>query len=246
MVRERQQLDDKLHEQKALSSGEERRMIELDEAVEALDGAVEYKNDLILGKQVAMLLLIQLPISDLQVSYDSTYHGDDVLMKRLVKLGLPETRAMLHRSGSSSMAPLNSSRYFVRVLDLRMEGRRMEVHLEEVEEQYTELGRYTRDLAHSLQRTRLEGERKLVQQQRDLQGRINMLVAQVHQQEGRGPEPGARSRKELEKEVAHYKRLCKELQQGEEEEASRPASVVSHIQPGHIEQFQRRLAKLQR
>ena len=29
----------------------------------------------------------------------------------------------------------------MKVIDLRMEGRRMEVHLEEVEEQYTDLGR---------------------------------------------------------------------------------------------------------
>ena len=63
-------------------------------------------------------------------------------------------------------------RYFVKVLDLRMEGRRMEVHLEEVEEQYTDLGKYVRDLAHSLQRAKLNTERKLVAQQKEHQVRI--------------------------------------------------------------------------
>ena len=95
LVGERQKLDDKLHEQKSLSSSEERRMIELDESVEAIDGAIEYKNDIICGKQVV---------------YDASYNGEDALMKHLVRLGVAETRAMLHR-------------YFVRVLDLRMEGR---------------------------------------------------------------------------------------------------------------------------
>ena len=60
-------------------------------------------------------------------------------------------------------------RYFVRVLDLRMEGRRMEVHLEEVEEQYTDLSKYVRNLAHSVQRAKLDGERKLLAQQREHQ-----------------------------------------------------------------------------
>ena len=141
LVGERQKLDDKLHEQKSLSSSEERRMIELDESVEAIDGAIEYKNDIICGKQVV---------------YDASYNGEDALMKHLVRLGVAETRAMLHR-------------YFVRVLDLRMEGRRMEVHLEEVEEQYTDLSKYVRNLAHSVQRAKLDGERKLLAQQRDHQ-----------------------------------------------------------------------------
>ena len=148
LVGERQKLDDKLNEQKSLSSSEERRMIELDESVEAIDGAIEYKNDIICGKQVV---------------YDTSYRGEDALMKHLVRLGVDETRAMLHR-------------YFVRVLDLRMEGRRMEVHLEEVEEQYTDLSKYVRNLAHSVQRAKLDGERKLLAQQREHQVMIFFLL----------------------------------------------------------------------
>lgn len=228
LVGERQKLDDKLHEQKSLSSSEERRMIELDESVEAIDGAIEYKNDIICGKQVV---------------YDASYNGEDALMKHLVRLGVAETRAMLHR-------------YFVRVLDLRMEGRRMEVHLEEVEEQYTDLSKYVRNLAHSVQRAKLDGERKLLAQQRDHQVKVNQLVQQLQEQGESKEQRGAA--KALEKEVAHYKRLVRELRRGNEdaemtlarketeESLSRPVSVVSHIQPSHIEQFQRRLAKLQR
>ena len=82
-------------------------------------------------------------ICDKNVVYNKTYDGDDVLMKRLVKLNVEETRALLHR-------------YFVRVLDLRTEGRKMELHLEEVEEQYNDLGKYVRDMGHNLQRTKPE------------------------------------------------------------------------------------------
>ena len=57
LVVERQRLDEKLDEQKSLSSAEERRMIELDESVEGIDGAIEYKNDVICGKQVSYLFV---------------------------------------------------------------------------------------------------------------------------------------------------------------------------------------------
>ena len=110
---------------------------------------------------------------------------------------------------------------------------------------------------------------------------MNQLVQQL-QEQGESKEQRSTT-KALEREVAHYKRLVKELRRGNdnpevavvggrevEESLSRPVSVVSHIQvdtmitlnaeilysdqitkppnfqPSHIEQFQRRLAKLQR
>ena len=107
---------------------------------------------------------------------------------------------------------------------------------------------------------------------------MNQLVQQL-QEQGESKEQRSTT-KTLEREVAHYKRLVKELRRGNdnpeiavvggrevEESLSRPVSVVSHIQvdtiitlnaeilysdqitnfqPSHIEQFQRRLAKLQR
>jgi hypothetical protein len=42
------------------------------------------------------------------VDYES-YEGDDILMQKLVGLSIGETRSLLHK-------------YFVRVLDLRIEG----------------------------------------------------------------------------------------------------------------------------
>ena len=49
MFRERQELDDKLQELKFLSPTEESRMVELDESIEAVDAAIDYKNDVLLG-----------------------------------------------------------------------------------------------------------------------------------------------------------------------------------------------------
>jgi hypothetical protein len=46
--RQRQALDDRLEEDSFLPPEQERAMIELDESVEALDSAIEYKNDILL------------------------------------------------------------------------------------------------------------------------------------------------------------------------------------------------------
>ena len=249
---ERQRLDDKLNDQQSLSSKEERQLVELDESIEAIDSAIEYKNEIICNKNV---------------SYEK-YKGDDLLMKRLVKLNVQETRALLHR-------------YFKRVLDLRMEGKKMEIHLEEVEDQYNDLGKYARELGRSLQRSKLDCERKLMAQHKEYQVKINTLAQQLADQnmEKQSLEYNKKL-KSLEKELYRYKNLCKEIKKSQEPglkhrsgaasvnpaytrtdeveaeagagagqesgSSSRPGSVVSHIQPNHIEMFQRRLAKLQR
>jgi len=243
---ERQKLEDKLNDQQSLSSKEERKLVELDESVEAIDSAIEYKNEIICNKNV---------------SY-TKYKGDDILMKKLVKLNIQETRALLHR-------------YFKRVLDLRMEGKKMEIHLEEVEEQYNDLRKMARDLGRSLQRSKVESERKLMSQHKEFQSRINVLAEQLAEQNmEKHSLEYTRKLKSLEKELYHYKNLCKELKKSHDSykhksaavnpayiktedvithdteagytSSSRPSSVVSHIQPNHIEMFQRRLAKLQK
>jgi hypothetical protein len=48
LIRERQALDDRLQEETFLPPDQERRMLELDESVEAVDSAIEYKNDILL------------------------------------------------------------------------------------------------------------------------------------------------------------------------------------------------------
>ena len=237
LVMERQKLDDKLTDQNSLSQAEERKMVEIDESIEAIDSAIEYKNEIICNKNVR---------------YDETYHGDDILMKRLVKLNVQETRALLHR-------------YFVRVLDLRMEGKKMETHLEVVEEQYNDLGKYARSLGHSLQRTKLECERRLVAQERDHTAKINLLLQQLGDDRGDKPTEQFIKRIEREKrEKEEYKKRYKELKRQQEAENQRPAtnschpkeevgyessrsgSVMSNIQPSHINAFFKRSAKLQK
>ena len=240
---ERQKLDEKLNEQQLLSSKEERQLVELDESIEAIDSAIEFKNEILCNRNM---------------SYEQ-YKGDDILMKRLVKLNVQETRSLLHK-------------YFKRVLDLRMEGKKMEIHLEEVEDQYNDLGKYARELGRSLQRAKLDCERKLRAQEKAYQVKYNSMAQELADQNSEKLSLEYNKRlKSLEKELYRYKNMCKELKRSAQKQAvaavnpaytrteeaslpepdlghetSRPVSVVSSIQPNHIEMFQRRLAKLQR
>jgi len=240
-IDERQNLDDKLNENQGLTSKEERHLVELDESVEAIDSAIEYKNEIICNKNQ---------------SYNK-YDGDDILMKKLVKLPVQETRSLLHK-------------FFLRVIDLRLEGKKMEIHLEEVEEQYNDLGKYARDLGRSLQRSKLDAERRLAAQHKEYQAKINALAQQLADKnlEKHNLDYGKKL-KSLEKELQLYKNYYKENKRTASSskpsinhayvkteevmtdveggyESSRPSSVVSRIQPSHIEIFQKRLAKIQK
>ena len=60
MFRERQELDDKLQELKFLSPMEESRMVELDESIEAVDAAIDYKNDVLLGVSLNLIICSEI------------------------------------------------------------------------------------------------------------------------------------------------------------------------------------------
>lgn len=54
LVKQRKHLDDKLNKGDILSPGEERRLIEIDEAIEALEIAIEFENDSIRDQQIKL------------------------------------------------------------------------------------------------------------------------------------------------------------------------------------------------
>ncbi|XP_032514977.2 kinesin-like protein costa [Danaus plexippus] len=85
---------------KSLSDSEERKLLECEEAIEAIDTAIEYKNNLICGKSPSASL------SDSQDNKDSRSRGEQMLMARLDKLSHDEMKTLLYR-------------YFQKVVDLR-------------------------------------------------------------------------------------------------------------------------------
>ncbi|XP_068632385.1 kinesin-like protein costa [Battus philenor] len=85
---------------KSLSDSEERKIFECEEAIEAIDTAIEYKNNLICGKSPSASL------SDSHDNKDSRSRGEQMLMARLDKLSHDEMKTLLYR-------------YFEKVVDLR-------------------------------------------------------------------------------------------------------------------------------
>ncbi|KAH9642917.1 hypothetical protein HF086_011274 [Spodoptera exigua] len=76
---------------KSLSDSEERKLLECEEAIEAIDTAIEYKNNLICGKSPSVSL------SDSQDNKDSRSRGEQMLMARLDKLSHDEMKTLLYR-----------------------------------------------------------------------------------------------------------------------------------------------------
>ncbi|XP_060803638.1 kinesin-like protein costa isoform X2 [Amyelois transitella] len=85
---------------KSLSDSEERKLLECEEAIEAIDTAIEYKNNLICGRSPSASL------SDSQDNRDSRTRGEQMLMARLDKLSHEEMKTLLYK-------------YFQKVVDLR-------------------------------------------------------------------------------------------------------------------------------
>ncbi|CAH0750269.1 unnamed protein product [Diatraea saccharalis] len=85
---------------KSLSDSEERKLLECEEAIEAIDTAIEYKNNLICGKSPSASL------SDTHDNRESRTRGEQMLMARLDKLSHDEMKTLLYR-------------YFQKVVDLR-------------------------------------------------------------------------------------------------------------------------------
>lgn len=76
----------KLKSLRSLDLSQQRRLLECDEAIEAIDTAIEVKNERICGKT-----------SILDVSCKRRDEGERMLMARLNKLTLTETRTLLYK-----------------------------------------------------------------------------------------------------------------------------------------------------
>ncbi|KAK7479550.1 hypothetical protein BaRGS_00029187 [Batillaria attramentaria] len=189
--RERQTIDNKLHEGKILSAAEERRLIELDEAMDALDAAIQYKNDTINSRQAELRQSQILSKSE------------DNLLNRLNSLTISETRAML-------------SRYFDKVISLREAEKKIQLQCSETEVKCDEQERVIRELESALQRSALELDRRLTQQQQEYEKKIQLLMHQLMMSEGNSPIANGDAVntikiQQLEKELYFYKKTSRDL-----------------------------------
>ncbi|KAM3828305.1 kinesin-like protein KIF7 [Vipera latastei] len=193
LLKQRLEIDGKLHQGTLLSAEEERILFQLDEAIEALDAAIEYKNESITCRQRVVRSSASL-LSQCEMN----------LMAKLSYLSSSETRALL-------------CKYFDKVVTLREDQHKQNVAFSELEMQLEEQLQLVFWLEVALERQRLEMDRQLTLQQKEHEQDIQLLLQQSreHIEEGQANSRLQYEQKiqTLEKELAHYKWRNEELTQ---------------------------------
>ncbi|KAG7230520.1 hypothetical protein INR49_012233 [Caranx melampygus] len=191
LLKQRVELDDKLRQGNLLSPEEERTLFQLDEAIEALDAAIEYKNEAITQRQ-----------RQLRASASMLSQWEMNLMAKLSYLSASETRALL-------------CKYFDKVVSLREEERKLQLALAELEMQLDEQQRLVQWLESALDRTQLDTDRRLTQQQKEHERSVQLLLQQCREQIDEGLAGRQRQYEgwihNLSKELNHYKAANVEL-----------------------------------
>ncbi|XP_060014988.1 kinesin-like protein KIF7 isoform X5 [Lagenorhynchus albirostris] len=154
LLKQRLEIDGKLRQGSLLSPEEERTLFQLDEAIEALDAAIEYKNEAITCRQRVLRASASL-LSQCEMN----------LMAKLSYLSSSETRALL-------------CKYFDKVVTLREEQHQQQIAFSELEMQLEEQQRLVYWLEVALERQRLEMDRQLTLQQKEHEQNIQLLLQQ--------------------------------------------------------------------
>lgn len=162
LLKQRVELDDKLRQGNLLSPEEERTLLQLDEAIEALDAAIEYKNEAITQRQ-----------RQLRASGSMLTQWEMNLMAKLTYLSASETRALL-------------CKYFDKVVSLREEERKLQLELAEKEMRVEEQQHLVGWLEAALERQQLDTDRRLTQQQKEHERNVQLLLHQCRDQMDEG------------------------------------------------------------
>ncbi|XP_071424706.1 kinesin-like protein KIF7 isoform X2 [Pithys albifrons albifrons] len=162
LLKQRLELDNKLRQGTLLSPEEERILFQLDEAIEALDAAIEYKNESITCRQRVLRASASL-LSQCEMN----------LMAKLSYLSSSETRALL-------------CKYFDKVVTLREDQHRQHIAFSELEMQLEEQQQLVYWLEVAVERQRLEMDRQLTLQQKEHEQNMQLLLQQSreHMDEG--------------------------------------------------------------
>ncbi|RZF37958.1 hypothetical protein LSTR_LSTR005458 [Laodelphax striatellus] len=150
LMEKRRNLDSKFNKDKVLTQIEERKFLECDEAIEAIDATIEYKNEVMCGGSCELL------------SSGEREKGEEMLLARVMKLSMMETKSLL-------------CKYFNKVVDLRESGRKLETQIAEMDRQSAAQAWKIQELSHTLKQARLEYEKRLIAAQKDHQEKIHLL-----------------------------------------------------------------------
>ncbi|XP_031568166.1 kinesin-like protein KIF27 isoform X8 [Actinia tenebrosa] len=186
--KQRNILESKLQDGELLDPGEERRLIELDEGIEALDAVIEYKNDSIKNKQQQL------------------QSNDDLNIELITEI------KSLPREEATNLL----SKYLDKVIQLRQTEAKLHLDCNEKDVKIDEQERIIGELQRGLQQALMAAERKVTNLQQKHEQKIQFLMSQVRDAENavrhEGKESDNHSRvQQLERDVYYYKKTCREL-----------------------------------
>lgn len=162
LIEQKCKLDERKQNNKLLSDQEEKKILQYEEAIEGIDLAIEYKNQVICGRTQLNKNLIN----------STKGNSDDMLLERLLNLNENEMRVLLHK-------------YFDKIVDLRSNGKKLEMQVVDMECQNDNLTCRIQTLSHTLQQVRLQAERRILSLQQQHEDKLHVVMRHLAK-EGKG------------------------------------------------------------
>ncbi|XP_075344349.1 kinesin-like protein KIF27 [Mycteria americana] len=191
LLRRRNSVDEKLKDGKVLSTEEEHVLFQLEEGIEALEAAIDYKNENIQNRQHL-----------LRSSSQSLSQSENNVIGKLISLSAAELRAILFK-------------YFNKIVGLRESERKLQLQIEEWEMKVIDQENIIRELESALEHVKLQCDRQLTRQHKEHEKKIQLILHHFKEQDGEGVAETLKGYEvkvqQLEKDLFFYKKTSREL-----------------------------------
>ncbi|XP_029960078.1 kinesin-like protein KIF27 [Salarias fasciatus] len=195
LKKQRDKLDDQLRDNRVLSTEEEYCLHQLEEAIEALDTAVEFKNNSIREKERKLLVTE----SESHQSQSVEPAQLSVVIRKLRELSQPEALELLIK-------------YFNKVVCLRETECHLRLRCEELELHAREQEEVLREMETTMRRLTLDTDRRFTQQHRDHLNTVQLLLQKLTEGVSEEAQQAMQDRlQQLEKELFFYKSSSRQL-----------------------------------
>ncbi|CAH2294228.1 kinesin KIF27 [Pelobates cultripes] len=191
LLQRRDSLDEKLKNGRVLSPEEEHTLFQLEEGIDALEAAIDYKNECIQRRQ--------------QSVKDSTQiftQSEANILDKFSSLSVTETRSIFVR-------------YFNKVVSLRESERKLQLQSQELSMKVAELENIVRELESALDHLTLQSDRQLTQQQKEYEQKMQLLLQHFKEKDAGAVTGNIKAYEakieELEKELFFYKKTSREF-----------------------------------
>ncbi|XP_064258916.1 kinesin-like protein KIF27 [Passer domesticus] len=191
LLRRRNSMDEKLKDGKVLSTEEEHILFQIEEGIEALVAAIDYKNESIHNRQHL-----------LRSSSQSLSQSKHNVIGKLVSLSAAELRAIIIS-------------YFNKIVGLRESERKLQVQIEEQEMKSIHQKNMMRELESALEHIKLQCDRQLTHQRQEHEKKIQFILNNFKEQSSEGIAETLKGYEvkiqQLEKDLFFYKKTSREL-----------------------------------